>query len=76
MPTNNRVKIRIQGNVKAGRPVAAFSVPAWAIREVANEDDLTKAFSFLRGYEYLVEVTKEGILYRPVKVEISEKVGW
>lgn len=68
------IKIRAAGNPKSGYRAWTLIVPTWLIREITGTDDQEEAHRLTRDFEFEVERTDEGILYKPIRLE--RKVGW
>jgi hypothetical protein len=68
-----RVKARRAGG-RSQYPIFTLGIPTWVVREVSKTEDIDVAVEVMRGYEFKVELTEAGILYKPVQLEEIE--GW
>lgn len=69
-----RIKARRQGDTKGKYLTVALTVPTPLIREIAQTESTDEAWEVWKDYEFEVELTKDGILFRPYKVVSTE--GW
>lgn len=68
------VVARKQGAVNRGYPQYGLVIPNWLAREITVSDNVDMIEQKLRGYEFMPELTDEGILYRPTT--ITRETGW
>lgn len=69
------VRARKAGNPKANQfPLFTLTIPTWVTREITKTEDKELAIKLMKEYEFEVKLTKNGILYKPIRLNKVE--GW